>query len=87
MMYLQSTAPWPHPRTAAAAESAGAPLAPASQGCKTHRLDAGCPNAYTTQYKIPVPLGFVVATPEEARDVVSKISKFTSYFRRHFEDN
>jgi succinyl-CoA synthetase beta subunit len=34
-------------------------------------------NAYTTQFKIPVPPGFVVTTPEKAKEVVSVLSKCT----------
>lgn len=34
-------------------------------------------NAYTTQFKLPVPPGFVVTTPEQAKQVASVISIFT----------
>jgi succinyl-CoA synthetase beta subunit len=33
--------------------------------------------AYTTQFKIPVPPGFLVTTPEKAKEVVSVLSKST----------
>lgn len=37
----------------------------------------GTINANTTQFKLPVPSGFLVATPEQAKEVVSVISKST----------